>query len=268
MWYLLQLEWLKQKKHRTFLLLCLGYIVLLPSMLLIAKSIKEWPPPINTPDTFFSFPDVFMYLGYVGNWLTFFLLGFLSVVYITQEFGNRTFRQNIINGLTRTDIFLSKVSFLIAVAFMATLYYGLVAMIMGLLHSDALYTSVIFKDIGYLPRFFVMCLGYMSFGLLLGTLLRRTGITLFLFFAYGLFIELILRWGAHLNIYEHRSMHFYPLNAFEDLVPIPLPQIALEAEKQLSFSIFLRPEEAMVLSLIYIVLFLMGTYALIRRRDL
>lgn len=268
MLYLLQLEWLKQRKHRPFLLLGALYFLLLPSSLLIAKAIDQWPPPINTSDTFFRFPDVFIYLGYVGNWLTFFLLGFLSVLFITQEFSSRTFRQNIITGLTRADMFWSKLWFLTAVALGATVYYGLAAMALGLIHSDALYASVITKHIDYLPRFFVMCLGYMSFGLLLGAWIRRTGFALFLYFAYGIFIEPVLRWGVHQNLFKHQSMHYYPMNAFEDLAPVPFSEMTKGFEKEFGFQFFLTGEQAMITSLVFISLFLVATYALITRRDL
>lgn len=268
MLYLLQLEWLKQKKHKSFLLLAGLFLFLLPSSLLIAKSIKTWPPPINTPQTFFQFPDVFIYLGYVGNWLCFFLLGFHAVSIVTQEFGNRTLRQNIIAGLTRADVFRTKVSYIFVASFFATLYFGLVAFIFGLTHTDALYDSVVLKNIDYLPRFFLMCLGYMSFGLLLGTWIRRTGTALFLYFSYVLFIELILRWGVHMNLFQHRSMHFYPMNAIEDLAPIPFAEFAKGFEKQMDFGFFLSPQEAMITTSVYIILFLTGTYLLIAKRDL
>ncbi|MBK7408431.1 MAG: hypothetical protein IPL49_17090 [Saprospirales bacterium] len=268
MFYLLQLEWLKQRKNRSFLMLGALYFILLPCSLLIAKSIQQWPPPINTSDTFFRFPDVFIYLGYVGNWLTFLLLGFLSVLFITQEFSSRTFRQNVITGLTRADMFWSKVYFMTAVSLAATLYYGLVAMVLGVIHSDALYTSVIMKHIDYIPRFFVMCMGYMSVGLLLGVWIRRTGFALFSYFSYALFIEPILRWGVHQNLFKHQSMHYYPMNAFEDLAPVPFSEMTKGFEKEFGFQFFLSPQQAMITSVIYIALFLVATYLLITRRDL
>lgn len=268
MLYLLHLEWLKQQKHRTFLLLAGLYAILLPSSLLITKSIKQWPPPINTPDAFFRFPDVFMYLGYVGSWLTFFLLGFLAVVIVTQEFSSRTFRQNVINGLTRAELYQSKVIFIIAVAIAAMLYYGAVCFVFGLTHSDALYTSVMMKNIDYLPRYLVMSLGYMSFGFMLGALIRRTAAAIFIYFAYIFFLEPILRWGVHANVLKHRSMNFYPMNAIEDLTPIPFSEMATELEKQFNFQFFLSPNEAMVTATIYILLFFGATYLLVTKRDL
>ena len=42
-----------------------------------------------------------------------------------------------------------------------------------------------------------MCFGYMSLVLMLGFLVvKRTGIALFLYLAYIMFIELILRWES------------------------------------------------------------------------
>ena len=100
------------------------YIVSLPSLLLLGKRIKELPPPIGTTEVLFIFPTVWEYLGYVGNWLTFFFMGFFAVLMITLEYSNRTLRQNIINGFTRVEFYKAKIYFVLAISFLATLYYA------------------------------------------------------------------------------------------------------------------------------------------------
>jgi ABC-2 type transport system permease protein len=268
MLHLLQLEWLKQKHNRTFLVLIGMYALLLPTLILSTKTMPDFPPPINSSDTFFQFPDVFIYLGYSGNWLVFFFLGFFSVVFITAEFGYRTFRQNIINGLSRTELFLSKFQFLLALALFATLYYGIWCMIYGYTHTETIYTSVILKNIDYLPRYFLMCVSYMSFGMFLGILLRRTGIALFLYFSYVMFIEVILRWVIHYRITEDRTVHFYPMNATEDLVPFPMIEQADNFGREIDFNILLSPNEAIMTTAVYVFIFLALSYWMVLKRDL
>ena len=268
MFYLLSLEWKKQRKFSIFRVLIGFYLLLLPTLILVTKRIPEFPPPINSSDTFFRFPTVFAYLGYSGNWLSFFFLGFLGVILVTQEFGTRTLRQNIIAGLLRREYYLSKVYFILAVCLGATLYYALIALSYGFTHTPSVYTSTVMQNIDYIPRYFLMCLGYMSFGFLLGVWIRRTGIALFLYFSYVMFLELILRWVVHLKLFEHKTMQFYPLNAIEDLVPIPISDVAEGFEKQFDFNFFLSPTEAVIASSIYISLFLFLAYRLLERKDL
>ncbi|MCB0706520.1 MAG: ABC transporter permease [Saprospiraceae bacterium] len=265
---LLNLEWQKQKKHRIFQVLIGMYALLLPTIILPIRGIPELPPPILTPDTLFQFPTVFTFIGYAGNWLSFFFLGFFAVVLVTQEYSNKTLRQNIITGLSRTELFWSKANFLIVLSLAATIYYFIVCLIYGFIFSEAYYLSTITKNIDYIPRYFLMCLGYSSFGFLMGLLIRRTGIALFLYLSYVMFIELILRWVVHLKLFANKSMHFYPMNAIEDLAPVPFAEIAEDFQAENGFSFFLTPTEAMITSSVYIVLFLFLAHRLLMARDL
>ncbi|MCB0640544.1 MAG: ABC transporter permease [Phaeodactylibacter sp.] len=267
MFHLLALEWHKQKKNRSFQVLIGFYLLLLPTLMLLTKNISEFPPPINSSDAFFQFPSNFMFFGYLGNWLVFFFLGFMAVTFITQEYAYKTLRQNIITGLSRAEYFWSKAFFIGAISLAATLYYTLVVFIYGFTHTDAIFASTITKNIDYIPRYFLMCLGYMSFGFLLGVLVRRTGIALFLYFSYVMFLELILRWGVHLQLFAHKSMHFYPMNAVEDLTPIPFSEAARGFEKDFPFPFFLTPTEATITAGIYTFLFFFAAFRLLTRRD-
>lgn len=268
MWYLLTLEWKKQRRNLPFLVFIFSYLLLLPTLLLSGKRIENLPPPLLTNEVFFMFPTVWEYLGYVGNWLSFFFLGFLSITLVTSEYSYRTMRQNIINGLDRRAYFLSKLYFVLAVALFATLYYTLTALAIGYLNTEAIYAQKVWQHLDYLPRYFLMCLGYMSFGLFLGFLIRRTGIALFLYLTYIMFIEMVLRWGVHFYLFRTRSMHFYPMNAVEDLIPTPFAPDADRFLQQAGFSLFLRPWEAVGLTLIYTLLFLAVSYWRVQRSDL
>ncbi len=265
---LLQLEWLKFRKLITFQIMVIAYAVALPSLMLIGKRFPDLPPPLLKNIQLFQFPNIWEYLGYIGNWLAFFFLGFLGVYTITMEFGNKTLRQNIITGLSRSEVFVAKVLFVLAVSLTATLYYALCGFTFGFLHTDVTSIRVVLDGTGIIWRYLLMCIGYMAFGLVIGTLIRRTGIALVLYFAYISFIELIMRWLIHLNIFKNKTMHFYPMNAVEDLVPIPFSDIADGFSQENGFSFFLSPTEAVITVLIYTTLFLFATYRLLKLRDL
>ncbi len=270
MLHLLKLEWLKQKDYVLFRILTIAYIVLLPAALFVGKKMDLGDgAPFNPQTQFFHFPTVWAWLGYIGNWMVYFVLGFMSVLLVTNEHSNRTLRQNIITGLKREEFFKSKVVFMAVIALAATIYYAVCALVIGLLHADdALYLSTVFKNVDMVPRFWLMSMGYMSFGLLIGLLVKRTGIALFLYLAYSMVVESILRWVVHLYFFKNVSMNFYPLNAMEDLAPMPLADYADDLMKQQGFRMLLTPMEASVATSIYVLLFLFLSYKRLKNSDL
>jgi len=268
MLYLLRLEWKKFNKLISFRLFFLFYIIMLPAILLTGKRLGTLPPPLMTNEVFFIFPTIWEYLGYIGNWLAFFFFGFLAIISVTVEDSYRTMRQNIITGMSRGQYFLGKLYLILAVSAFAALYYALVGFVIGFFNTETIYWHKVWQNADFIPRYFLMCFGYMSFGLFLGLLIRRTGIALFLYLSYVMFIELVLRWGMHLNIVQHRSMHFYPMNATEDLVPIPLLNMADDFLNKYGFSIYLQPWEAAVTVLVYSAIFLYIGYRIVLYSDL
>ena len=266
--YLIGLEWKKWNKNLGFRLLLLSYIVFLPSLLLTGKRLDQLPTEIGTNEVFFIFPTVWQYLGYVGNWLTFFFFGFLAVLIVTTEYNNKTLRQNIINGISRERFFLGKVYFVLLISLGATLYYCLCALLIGYFNTDVIVMSKVFQNADYILRYFLMCASYMIFALFLGFLIKRTGIALFSYLAYVMFLELILRWGVHRNIVKHKSMHFYPMNATEDLVPLPFTEQTSRFLDEFGFELFLTPMEAIITTLVYIGLFLLITFRIVKKADL
>jgi hypothetical protein len=266
--FLLLLEWKKLRNLTAFRIFILFYVVLLPAILLTGKTIKELPPPVLTNEVFFIFPTVWEYLGYIGNWLCFFFFGFLAILMVTTEYSNKTMRQNIITGLSRKQYYFSKVYFILLLSLFATLYYVVCALVIGISNTETIYWHKVWQHADYIPRYFLMCSGYMLFGMLLGFLIKRTGITIFLYLSYIMFVELILRWGVHFQLFKHRSMHFYPMNAVEDLVPAPFTEVAEEFINQNGFSLFLNAGEAATATIIYSSIFVLLGYRIIRKANL
>jgi ABC-2 type transport system permease protein len=267
MLHLLKLEWKKQRKFVPFRIILILYLALIPTLILVTKSLSEYPPPINSSDTFFQFPTVFVWLGYIGNWLSYFFLGFIAILIVTPEYSNRTLRQNIITGLNRREYYWSKVFFIIAVSIGITLFFGLTALAYGFTHTDSIYLSTIMKNIDYIPRYLLMCLGYMGFAFFLAIWTRRTGIALFLYFFFPI-LEVILRWAVHLNLVANKSMHFYPMNALDDILPLPFSEMVQSFEGEYGFSFFLSPTEASITVAVYTLIFFAGGYRLLLKRDL
>lgn len=268
MFYLLSLEWKKYRKNLIFLVLVAAYMILLPSALMLGKKLDQLPPPLDSNQVFFMFPTVWAYLGYIGNWFSFFFLGFFAVLMITTEYGDRTLRQNIITGMQRWEFLLGKLLFATVISLGAALFYVACALVIGYFNTEIVTMGKVMQNAGLAPRFFLMSFGYMTFGLFLGTIIRRTGIALLVYFGYIMFVEPIIRWGVHLYFFKHHSMRYYPLNAIEDLAPTPFSPQADQFARQYDFSLFLNPTEATLITLIYLSLFIFIIFRFIMRSDL
>ena len=279
MLHLLQLEWLKLKNLKIFRVLAILYIALMPLLILVGKAIPAVPNPIFDPASIYKFPKIFEWMAYEGNWLAFFFLGFMSLIMVTNEYQNKTLRQNIITGVSRQDYFLSKLFFVLVTCLGATLVYFIFAFIFGVVHtSDLAFGEILGDGLVAMGKYFLMCLGYMSFGLFLGLLIKRTGIAVFLYLAWVMFLELIMRWLIHFKAVENldfipnKTMHFYPMNAVEDLTPNPFMKIgesmASNFAEQEGFSFFLSAPEAVITSIVYICIFLFFSYRILMKSDL
>jgi len=265
--YLLQLEWKKYKNYRLFQLLFIGYLILLPGILwsIVGREFGAGVP--FDPVTIYTFPDIWEYMAYFGNWLMFFFLGFVGVLTITNEHSYKTFRQNIISGLTRHDFFMAKILSILAIILFCTLYFILVGYVVGSYYTRDPQWDEMTEHAGAIANFALVCLAYSVYGLLLGVLVKRTGFALFIYMVAGMFLEKIFRWLIHKNLFDNVSMHFYPFNSVNDLTPWPSPMIRNAVENS-GMRLFLTTGEAQITVWIYILLFLAFIYWRIRKGDL
>ena len=266
---LLKLEWKKYRKNRLWWFASGAYLIALPALLFIGKSLELGENPIiPSNDIFFEFPTLWKFLGYIGNWLTFFILGFLGIYFVAHDFAGNTLRPNIITGMTRSAFFRSKLQLILVVCLLATLYFLLSGYVIGMIHSEPGSYTTVFEFRHTAIKYFLMCLSYMVFAFFIAIFIRKFGLSLILFFSYVFVIEPMLRYLVHLKIYEHKSMHFYPMNATEDLMPVPFSEMTNEFIEDYKFSLFLAGQEAMITTSIYIAIFLVLSWWWFKKADL
>ncbi|NJN34410.1 MAG: ABC transporter permease [Saprospiraceae bacterium] len=156
----------------------------------------------------------------------FFVLGFIAILSFTNEFTNRTLRQNIISGVSRTDFFLSKLFFFMGISLCATVFYAIIVLIYGFWHTETVYISKITEGVHFMLHFFLMVMLYLSFGSMVGMLLRKTGLSMFIYFAYVMFGELIFRFFVIGKILGLKNFAYTPIASASSLTPFPMPNAA------------------------------------------
>ena len=266
---LLVLEWKKFKNNAVFRALVLIYILVAPFVILAGKdAFKNMPPPMPSSKVFYEFPTVWDYQGYVGNWLVPFCLGFLAIHLVTSEVSNRTMRQNIIIGLTRREFFISKLCSVIVMALAATVIYAVSTIIIGMIHTDGFDIELVLDNNWAISRYFLLCLGYMSFGLMLAFLIRKGTLTILFYFLYVMILEPIFML-VHVYYFKNQSRNFWPMNSIEDLMPFPLFKVPdYYINKEWNFNILLPYHYAIMLTLFYSLIFIFIAYRNFIKKDI
>ena len=267
--YLLGLEWQKFKKNPNLIFLAVGFLVSMPLAAMVGEKISSSMANLPVkPKGMFEFPQLWEWMGYFGSWQAFFFMGVMAIYLITTEVQYKTQRQNIINGLDRKEYFLAKIFTILVIAFSATLYYVICTLITGFLTVDN-FSECFDGSLWAILRFFVMVLGYMIFGLLIAFLIRRSGISVFFYLSYVIIIEPLVRWGFHEKIASNSSINWYPLNSIEDLMPMPYYEYSeMIPEQAINFDFLLTHRMALILTIIYIAVFIAVALSRFQTRDM
>ena len=275
---LLNIELIKLWNNRSSKVLILAYFILLTSIALIA-SIKFDIGPVKfhlAEQGIFDFPYIWHFNTYVAASLKFFL-AIVIVSMMANEYSNKTIKQNLIDGLSKKEFIASKFVTVSVFALVSTVFVFIITLILGFAFSDITELYHVFSDTEYLLAFFVKLIGFFSFCLFLGILIKRSAFALgFLFvwfiiekIAYGL-----LRWEIELTENSWRSItQFFPLESMSNLIVEPgsrlgaAKELAKQVGEDFNFDYSVHWYQ-IVIVLAWTSLFIYGSYKLLQKRDL
>lgn len=197
MFRLLDIELHKLKYSRSAKILTITYFILITFIALFA-SIEFDLGQIHfrlADQGIFNFPFIWHFNSYIAALLKLFL-AIVIVSMMSNEYSNRTLKQNLIDGLSKREFVLSK--FLTVVLFLLfQLFLFMVSLILGYSFSDYTEISIVFTDMEYLLGYFIKLLGFFSFCMFIGILIKRSAFALgFLFIWWVLenIVSGILTW--------------------------------------------------------------------------
>ncbi len=261
---LLSIEWIKVKKLRAFTWIILLYMILLPLWMWV---MNLWFGNINRqieimPDTktLWSFPTVWRFVTYSGSYFNLFL-SVIIVVLTTNEFTNRTMRQHVIDGLTKQQVIFSKFLVILGLSLFVTFYVFLVGLVFGLTQSA---NVDLYSNIHYVGLFFVQSLCYFSFAFLLSILIKRSALSLIIFYG-AIILELIISFFIPQIVYA-----FFPFKNFAKLTPIPFLEQLIVGMEQDAGEKFIQFEtwQVVSISLFFMLLFYSISYWKLKSRDM
>ncbi len=288
---LLNIEFHKLKHNRASKVLSIIYFALLTSVALIA-AIKFDIGPIEfhlADQGIFNFPYVWHFNTFMASIFKFFLL-LVIVSMMANEYSNKTLKQNLIDGLSKKEFILSKFYTVIVFAAISTLFVFAVSMILGLAYSDYNEASIIFSDLEYLLAFFIKLVGFFSFGLFMGILVKRSafavGAILVWFFVESIF-KGFLFWKFNKDAFESNVvnsdslsrigvddiMQFFPLEAMSNLIKEPFTRlnavqsVAKQIGEDLAKDFSVHFTDIAIVSF-WTFIFIYLSYRLLQKRDL
>jgi ABC-type transport system involved in multi-copper enzyme maturation permease subunit len=281
MFRLLTIEFHKLKHNTASKVLTIIYFGLLTSIALIA-SIKFDIGPIKfhlAEMGIFNFPYIWHFNTYVAAILKFFLL-LVIVSMMANEYSYKTLKQNLIDGLSKKEFILSKFYTVVAFALASTIFVFVVSLILGLSYSDYNEFSIITSDLEYIVAFFIKLVGFFSFGLFLGILVKRSA------FAIGAMVVWLIGESIFKGylFYSFKNtentsekvdgiMQFLPLEAMTNLIKEPFSRLGAVRSVANQVGETITKSYAVDFSTILIVcvwtfIFMYLSLALLKKRDL
>lgn len=223
----LTLEYLKFRKYKPFWVILGLFVVCYFALGLSIKSfidylmgVEDGPLEqfIKTGFPLFDFVDIWQNMAYITT-LFKYILAFVVMISVCQEYTLRTIRQNMIDGLSRREYVISKLGMVVVLSLLSGVLLLLLGLVLGLLYSPVKTLDFIVHSIGFVPAYAFEVFCFLSFALFLATLIRRTGFVIILFVLYSLVIEPI---GTSIMRFEFKlEVWYFPVYAMGNLIHVP-----------------------------------------------
>lgn len=223
----------------------------------------------------FNFPYIWHFNTYFADYFKFFL-AIVIVSMMANEYSYGTLKQNLIDGLSKKELVKSKVLTVFAMAAASTIFVFLLSLVLGLIHSSFTEFRTIITDIDYLLGYFIKLSAFFSLCLFVGILVKRSafalGFLIILYIATAI-LHAILRFKVLDTEIADAIMQFAPTNAISDIIVEPISrlsavqqmgaQVGLESDKKFDVNY-----KAAAISLCWTAVFIIGSYRILKRRDL
>ncbi len=275
---LLEIEYNKLRYSRSARILIITYFILITFIALIASiEFKIGEFEFRVADQgIFNFPYIWHFNSYIAAILKLFL-AIVIVSMMSNEYSNRTIKQNLIDGLSKKEFVLSKFLTVLAFSGISTLFLFIVTMVLGLSFSDYNELSIVFSDLEYLLAYFIKLTGFFAFCMFLGILVKRSAFALG-FLVVWVIIENIIYGILNFRIFKGteiagKIMQFFPLESMSNLIVEPFSRLnAVQAAAnqiggELNKDYGIHWYQLLIVS-IWILIFVYFSFILLKKRDL
>ena len=275
---LLAIELQKIWKNRASRVLTISYFIILSFIALIASiNIKIGSFQLHFAEMgIFNFPFIWHFNTYIAAILKFFL-AIVIVSMMANEYSYGTLKQNLIDGMSKKEFVLSKFLTVVLFAFVSTFFVFIMSLILGYSFSSYTELSIVFSDMDYLLAYFVKLVGFFSFCLFLGVLVKRSAFAIGFLFVWNI-IEGIANGILTFKVFPKSDTasqitQFFPLESMSNLIVEPITRLSVIKNIQTAVGDTNVKDYSVHFSSIFIVLvwttlFIFLSYKIIKKRDL
>ncbi len=211
---LLGIELIKILKYKSFRVLAGLHLFFFLAVVFLASRINIEIPGFN-PRNLFAFPYVWQTVAWFASWFNI-LLVFIIIMLTCNEFSYNTFRQHIINGLTRDQLLAGKGAVILLLGVYSFLLVLITGGLFGLFFSTDMTISRVFNDFHILLVYFLQTIAYMVIGMAIAILMKGTALSIVMFFLLRILIEPVLR-----SFFDPVARQYFPVRAISNLTPVP-----------------------------------------------
>ncbi|MCW3161213.1 ABC transporter permease [Chryseobacterium oryctis] len=277
---LLKLEYYKNLNYKPFKIFTLLYFAILIALLFIGLvDINLFGNPINLKEQgMYNFPEIWNFTTWTVALLKIFL-GLIIVFSISQEFSNRMFKQNTIDGLSRKEFIGSKLLTISIFTIVSTLIVLGITLFLGYKYSKVTDSAKVFEEIFFIGNYFVKLFTFFCFLMFLSILLRKSMFVFLGFFVYWVIegilvgVETFQKVRGTQEVERLKIMkedfffsHLLPLESMSSLIPNPMMRLNMAKMLGLKYE-FTYPTESMIACIVWCGIFIFGSYWILRKRD-
>lgn len=222
----------------------------------------------------FNFP-------FIWHWNTYFASGFklffalVAMGMISNEYSNRTLKQNLIDGLSKKEFILSKFLIIVVYSIIATIGVFFMSLAIGLIYSSYTEFSIIMTDIIFLFAYFLKLVAFFTLCLFVTMLVKRS------IFSIGILILLSaiewilyanIRWDEGTDQYQlaENITQFFPLMSMYNLIEQPFIRYGQKVSPEeitMGYNYAVHWHEILIV-LVWTAIFIFLSYRLLKKRDL
>lgn len=226
---LLEIELFKIFTNKSSRLLVFVYFGLLLSMALIAM-IKFDLGPFKfhlAKQGIFDFPLIWHFNTYIASFLKIFL-AIIIVSMVSNEYANKTIKQNLIDGLSKKEFILSKFYTVLLFSVVSTIFVVIISLVLGSIYSKEMSIQLISTDLQFILAYFINLVGFFTLCLFLGLLIKRSafalGFLLLFYIIENMAYGMLRMSGLSVELSENIAQ-FLPLTAIGELISEPFTRL-------------------------------------------
>lgn len=242
-------EWLKVRNYRTFWVMLLLALVIIPAgNFMVAdkfsNNLQQVGKMFGNP---FSFPEVWLTAASINSYIST-LFGLLLIILVTNEYTYRTNRQNVIDGWERSQFVYAKIFWLVTISVLTLVVATISGALVGIIYGNK---SFSLEGYQYMLYYFLQLNVMLTIALLIGVLVKRAGLAIVLFIAYNMMLDQLL--SFFVKRYAGPIGGLLPLQSGDELLPFPLVGKMVSASDQYETYVYVAAMVAYIALGIYLV---------------